>query len=153
MPEQPTSATTPDATPDASATAPDAPASTAPTAAPTAPAPAPEQGRSKSKRIFAAVGAVAVALALKFGLAAVLADDPTHGVTVGQCVAADGSDDFKPVDCGSADSLGKVTFVAKDAETSEKAALDLCEKHGSDSAYTAADTTGGTGTVVCVTGT
>ncbi len=95
---------------------------------------------------------MAVALALKFGLAAVLADDPTHGVTAGQCVAADGSDDFKPVDCGSADSLGKVTFVAEDAETSEKAALDLCAQHGSDSAYTAADTTGGKGTVVCVTG-
>jgi hypothetical protein len=151
MPEQPTSDATP-STPDASVTTTDAAGSTAPTTPTTPTTTAPAQGRSKGKRILAAAGAVAVALALKFGLAAVLADDPTHGVTAGQCVAADGSDDFKPVDCGSADSLGKVTFVATDAETSEKAALALCAAHGSDSAYTAADTTGGTGTVVCVTG-
>ena len=123
MPEQPTSdATSPSpVTPDAPAasTVPAEPAAPAQPVAPAQPAEAPKTSDSGSKRkkILSALGTVALLLVAKFGLAAVFADDPTHGVAVGQCVAADGSDDFKQVDCGSSDSLGKVTFVAKDAET------------------------------------
>jgi hypothetical protein len=110
---------------------------------------------TKRKPVFAVlwtVLAVVVAGIAFVGFRMATADDGTHGVTVGQCVAADGSDDFKQVDCGSSASLGTVTFIATDAETSEEASLSLCDKHGADSAYTASDVDGGTGTVVCVAG-
>lgn len=86
------------------------------------------------------------------GVKVAMSDDGSHGIEVGQCVAADGSDDFKKVDCSSSESVGKVTFVAKDAKTTEDAALGLCDKHGADSAYTSATSDGADGVVVCVAG-
>jgi hypothetical protein len=74
------------------------------------------------------------------------------GIQVGQCVAEKGSDDLEQVDCSSPDSVGTVTFVSTDASTSENAALDLCDKHAADTAYTSALSDGGQGAVICVAG-
>ena len=78
------------------------------------------------------------------------ADDGTHGVQTGQCVAAVGSDDFKRVDCTDPSSLGSVTFIDRSALTDDGAARRLCSAHGARGAFTSAASSGGTGTVICV---
>jgi hypothetical protein len=78
------------------------------------------------------------------------ADDGTHGIQTGQCVAAVGSNDLKQVGCTDSTSLGSVTYLEKDVSTQETAALRLCSSHGARGAFTSADSAGGTGTVICV---
>src|SRR6476620_821253 len=78
------------------------------------------------------------------------ADDGTHGIQTGQCVAAVGSDDFKKVDCKDSTSLGSVSYIEKHVSTEGSAALLLCSTHGARGAFTSADSSGGTGTVICV---
>jgi hypothetical protein len=78
------------------------------------------------------------------------ADDGTHDIQTGQCVAAVGSDDFKKVDCKDSTSLGSVTYIEKDVSTEETAALRLCSAHDARGAFTSAASSGGTGTVICV---
>ncbi|GAA2489953.1 hypothetical protein [Terrabacter carboxydivorans] len=81
---------------------------------------------------------------------ALTADDGTHGIRTGQCVAAVGTNDFRTVDCGDASSLGSVTYIEKNVPTDEAAALRLCSAHGAQGAFTSADAAGGAGTVICV---
>ena len=139
---------------------PDAPATAAPgspvgtDATPSADAGQPNatttKAPKKSSGLAKRIGATLLAGAAVLGVRLATADDGTHGIQVGQCVAERGSDDFEQVDCSSTDSVGKVTFMATDSKTSEDAALDLCDQHGADTAYTSASTDGGDGTVICV---
>ncbi len=140
-------------TPDASSSTP--PAQTVPTA-PTAPAappvpPAAAQATGKRTALLKRIGGAAIALVLVFTVRTLTADDGTHDIKVGECVAAVGSDDFTKTDCSSSDALGTVTFIDTDAaDTGESAALALCEKHGAQGAFTSASTSGGHGAVICV---
>ena len=95
-------------------------------------------------------GSVIFAILAFFVFRALTADDGTHGIQNGQCVAAVGSDDFKKVDCTDSTSLGSVTYIEKNVSTEETAALRLCSAHGAKGAFTSADSSGGTGTVICV---
>jgi hypothetical protein len=108
-----------------------------------------EPASPRATRLKRVGGAVLVAAVL-FGLRAVTADDGTHGIEVGQCVAQDGDNDFKKADCGAPDAVGKVTYIEKDTATTETAALALCKRHGADGAFVSAESDGGNGTVVCV---
>ncbi|WP_256792712.1 hypothetical protein [Terrabacter sp. Ter38] len=81
---------------------------------------------------------------------ALTADDGTHGIKTGECIASVGTDDFKKVDCGDSTSLGSVTFVEKNAPTDETSALALCAKHDATNAFTSATSDGGAGTIICV---
>jgi len=81
---------------------------------------------------------------------ALTADDGTHGIKIGECIASVGTDDFKKVDCGDSTSLGSVTFVEKNAPTDETSSLALCAKHGATNAFTSATSEGGAGTIICV---
>ena len=109
--------------------------------------PAPQ---SKRKQLLRSIGGAALAFVVFFGFRALTADDGTHGIKVGECLAPVGSDDFKKVDCASSEAKGKVTFIATDASTTTQASLDLCAKHGAESAFTSADVENGDGTVICV---
>ena len=95
-------------------------------------------------------GSVLFAILAFFLFRAFTADDGTHGIQTGQCVAAVGSDDFKKVDCKDSTSLGSVTYIETNVPTEETAALRLCSTHGARGAFTSADSSGGTGTAICV---
>ena len=118
----------------------DSPETTAPT----------EKSPRKGAAVAKKVGAALLAGAAVLGVRLATADDGTHGIQVGQCVADKGSQDFEQVDCSASNSAGKVTFVATDVKTAEKEALDLCDQHGADTAYTSATSEGGEGAVICV---
>jgi hypothetical protein len=81
---------------------------------------------------------------------ALTADDGTHGIKTGECIASVGTDDFKKVDCGDSTSLGSVTFIEKNAPTDQTSALALCAKHDAANAFTSATSDGGAGTIICV---
>ena len=68
-------------------------------------------------------GSVLLAILAFFLFRAFTADDGTHGIQTGQCVAAVGSDDFKKVDCKDSTSLGSVTYIETNVPTEETAAL------------------------------
>ena len=105
------------------------------------------QGRLSALRRFG--GFLLVILAF-FLFRAFTADDGTHGVKTGECIASVGTDDFKKVDCGDPTSLGAVTFVEENAPTDDTSALALCAKHGAANAFTSATSDGGAGTIICV---
>jgi hypothetical protein len=111
-----------------------------------------EQAKPASPRkdLLKRIGGVLLAVVVFFGFRVFTSDDGTHGVQVGDCIAAEGTDDFTKVDCTGSDVLGTVTFIQKDTSTTESAALALCDKHGAQGAFTSADVDGGTGTVLCV---
>lgn len=91
-----------------------------------------------------------VAILAFFLFRAVTADDGTHGIRTGQCIAAVGSEDFTKVDCGDQTSVGSVTFIERNVRTDQTAALRLCSAHDAQGAFTSADSAGGAGTVICV---
>jgi hypothetical protein len=95
-------------------------------------------------------GVFLLAILAFFLFRALTADDGTHGIKTGECIASVGTDDFKKVDCGDSTSLGSVTFVEKNAPTDETSALALCSKHGAANAFTSATSDGGAGTIICV---
>ncbi|KRF40515.1 hypothetical protein [Terrabacter sp. Soil810] len=95
-------------------------------------------------------GGFLLAILVFFLFRAFTADDGTHGIKTGECIASVGTDDFKKVDCGDSTSLGSVTFVEKNAPTDETSALALCSKHGAANAFTSATSDGGAGTIICV---
>ena len=159
MSEQPTTDSSPTAsstTPTDPATTGPAPAGAAPAATPLSPPSSPPSSPSSpaqpSKRaaLIKRFGGAFLAILAVFAFRAFTADDGTHGIKAGECVAAVGSDDFKKVDCGDSSSLGKVTFIQTDAATDESSALSLCEKHDAQGAFTSSTSDGGKGTVVCV---
>ncbi|GAA2744566.1 hypothetical protein GCM10009868_22710 [Terrabacter aerolatus] len=104
-------------------------------------------GRLARLRPFA-VPLVAILAFLLFR--ALTADDGTHGIRTGECVAAVGADDFSKVDCADPTSLGRVTFIETNVPTDQASALRLCSAHGAQGAFTSADSAGGAGTVICV---
>ena len=114
-----------------------------PAAQPTASKP----GRLSGIRRF---GGLLLAILAFFLFRALTADDGTHGIKTGECIASVGTDDFKKVDCGDPTSLGSVTFIEKNAPTDETSALALCSKHGAENAFTSATSDGGAGTIICV---
>ena len=106
------------------------------------------QGRLSELRRLAPVLAAILAFLL---FRAITADDGTHGVAAGDCIAAIGSDEVTKVDCGDRGSLGIVTFVQKNAPTDQSSALRICSRHDAQRAFTTATSDGGIGTVICVT--
>ncbi|GAB3877335.1 hypothetical protein [Terrabacter terrigena] len=119
-----------------------------PTDAPRADTPAAEP--SKRTALFKRFGGAFLAIIALFAFRAFTADDGTHGIKTGECVAAVGTDDFKKVDCADSTSLGTVTFIQADTATDQTSALSLCEKHGAQGAFTSVVGDGGRGTIVCV---
>lgn len=117
----------------------------------TAQATEPTKPASPRKDLLKRIGGALLAIVVFFGFRALTADDGTHGIKVGECIAAEGSDDFKKVDCTASDRLGTVTFIQKDTSTTDSAALALCDKHGAQGAFASAEVEGGTGTVICIT--
>jgi hypothetical protein len=113
---------------------------------PAQPAPTTPRRLSGLKRF----GGFLLAILVFFLFRALTADDGTHGIKTGECIASVGTDDFKKVDCGDSTSLGSVTFVEKNAPTDETSALALCSKHGAANAFTSATSDGGAGTIICV---
>jgi len=105
---------------------------------------------SKRAALFKRFGGAFLAIIAFFAFRAFTADDGTHGIKAGECVAAVGTDDFKKVDCTDSTSLGTVTFIQTDTATDESSAMTLCEKHDAQGAFTSAASEGGKGTVVCV---
>ena len=105
---------------------------------------------SPRKQLLKRIGGAVLALVVFLGFRTMTADDGTHGIKVGECVATEGSNDFKKVDCAAPEAVGKVTFIATDTATTDAAALDVCEKHGAAGAFTSAEVENGEGTVVCV---
>ena len=95
-------------------------------------------------------GGLLFAILAFFTFRALTADDGTHGIKTGECIASVGTDDFKKVDCGDSTSLGSVTFIEKNAPTDETSALALCAKHEAANAFTSATSDGGAGTIICV---
>jgi len=107
------------------------------------------RGRVSGLRRFA-VPLLAILAFLLFR--AFTADDGTHGLSTGQCIATAPSDDFRTVDCSDATSLGTVTFIARNAPTDQSSAMRICSQHGGQRAVTTASSAGGTGTVICIAG-
>jgi hypothetical protein len=105
---------------------------------------------SPRRQLLKSIGGLIVAFAVVVGFRALTADDGTHGIKVGECVAPQGSDDFKKVDCTAPDAVGTVTFIDTSTATDTAAVRDLCAKHGAASAFTSAEVENGDGTVVCV---
>ena len=106
-----------------------------------------KRGRLSGLKRF---GGFLFAILAFFTFRALTADDGTHGIKTGECIASVGTDDFKKVDCGDSTSLGSVTFIEKNAPTDETSALALCAKHEAANAFTSATSDGGAGTIICV---
>jgi hypothetical protein len=130
-------------------TAPTAPTGSNAPAGPAAPA-GPPAKQSPRLQALKRIGGALVVFALVFAFRAFTSDDGTHGIKVGECVAAVGSDDFKKVDCTASDAVGKVTFIQTDTSTTRAASIELCSKHAADSAFVSAEVTDGQGAVICV---
>jgi len=81
---------------------------------------------------------------------ALTSDDGTRDISAGQCVTAAASGDVRSVDCSDASAVGRVVHVARNAFTDDASVRRLCASHGSTRAFTSADASGGTGTVICV---
>jgi len=124
------------------------PAPDEPTPAP--PAHAQTGGTSRRLSGLKRFGGFLFAILAFFLFRALTADDGTHGIKTGECIASVGTDDFKKVDCGDSTSLGSVTFIEKNAPTDETSALALCAKHDAGNAFTSATSDGGAGTIICV---
>ena len=116
--------------------------------------PAPEAGPPESRpgRLSALrrFGGFLVVILVFFLFRALTADDGTHGVGVGECVAAAGTDDFRAVDCSDPGAVGTVTFLDRNTPTDPASARRLCAAHGAQGAFTSATSDGGAGTVICV---
>jgi hypothetical protein len=95
-------------------------------------------------------GGVLLVIAAFLLFRALTADDGTHGIEAGQCIAPAGTEDFARVDCADPTSLGVVTFVDRNVPTDEASALRLCSSHGASEAFRSATSEGGGGTVVCL---
>ncbi|MFM6847616.1 MAG: hypothetical protein ACKOVB_00740 [Terrabacter sp.] len=149
VPGTPPAAATPAHATPAHATPTDGTPAGAPPAGATPPPATPAQP-SKRAALLKRFGGAFLAILAVFAFRAFTADDGTHGIKAGECVAAVGSDDFKKVDCADSTSLGKVTFIQTDSATDESSALSLCEKHDAQGAFTSSTSDGGKGTVVCV---
>jgi hypothetical protein len=81
---------------------------------------------------------------------ALTADDGTHGVRSGQCVATVEGGDFSVVDCGDSTAVGVVTLVQRNVFTDPASVKALCARHGALRGFTSATSDGGAGTVICV---
>jgi len=99
--------------------------------------------------LFKRVGGAFLVIFALLVFRALTADDGTHGIKAGECVAAVGSDDFQTVECSDPASLGTVTFVQTDTATDAAAVRALCLRHGASNALHRAGEVDGIGTVVC----
>ena len=110
----------------------------------------PVHGRTADRvALFKRVGGAFLAILALLVFRALTADDGTHGIKAGECVAAVGSYDFRTVECSDPASVGTVTFVQTDTATDAASVRALCLRHGASSSFRSAGEVDGIGTVVC----